>query len=78
MIMSSRHARVTVPDPSSCARFLSCEAGSVKLECNKASYETIQVERVENGLVHFKGEDRKRMNNMNSKLNALCIIRSEW
>ena len=32
MIMSSRHARVTVPDPSSCARFLSCEAGSVKLE----------------------------------------------
>ena len=30
-------------------------AGSVKLECNKASYETIQVERVENGLVHFKG-----------------------
>ena len=31
-------------------------AGSVKLECNKATYETIQVERVENGLVHFKGE----------------------
>ena len=24
--------RLTVPDPASCARFLSCEAGSVKLE----------------------------------------------
>jgi len=34
-------------------------AGSVKLECNKASYETIQVERVENGLVHFKGQNGK-------------------
>ena len=33
-------------------------AGSVKLECNKATYETIQVERVENGLVHFKGQIR--------------------
>jgi len=34
-------------------------AGSVKLECNKATYETIQVERVENGLVHFKGQNGK-------------------
>ena len=33
-------------------------AGSVKLECNKATYETIQVERVENGLVLFKGQIR--------------------
>jgi hypothetical protein len=31
------------------------QAGSVKLECNKATYETIQVERGEMGLVHFKG-----------------------
>ena len=37
--------------------FVGYKAGSVKLECNKASYETIQVERVENGLVHFKGEE---------------------
>ena len=42
---------------------LKCEQGfvgyksssSTKLECNKASYETIQVERSENGTVHFKG-----------------------
>ena len=34
-------------------------AGSVKLECNKASYETIQVERVEEGQVHFKGQNGK-------------------
>ena len=40
--------------------FVGYKAGSVKLECNKASYETIQVERVENGLVHFKGEIRQR------------------
>jgi len=33
--------------------------GSVKLECNKASYETIQVERVEEGQVHFKGQNGK-------------------
>lgn len=31
-------------------------AGSSRLECNKASYETIQVERADNGTVHFKGE----------------------
>jgi len=34
-------------------------AGSVKLECNKASYATIQVERVEEGQVHFKGQNGK-------------------
>lgn len=41
--------------------FVGYKAGSVKLECNKASYETIQVERVENGLVHFKGEIRQQI-----------------
>ena len=35
-------------------------AGSVKLECNKASYETIQVERAEEGQVHFKGEQQRK------------------
>lgn len=47
--------------------FVGYKAGSVKLECNKASYETIQVERVENGLVHFKGENRKTTNKVNTK-----------
>ena len=42
-------------------------AGSVKLECNKASYETIQVERVENGLVHFKGGNETFIGNMISE-----------
>jgi fascin 1/2 len=31
-------------------------ASSSKLECNKATYETIQVERGEKGVVFFKGE----------------------
>lgn len=31
-------------------------ASSPKLECNKATYETIQVERGEKGKVHFKGK----------------------
>lgn len=31
-------------------------ASSPKLECNKATYETIQVERGAKGMVHFKGE----------------------
>jgi hypothetical protein len=31
-------------------------ASSSKLECNKATYETIQVERGEKGIVFFKGE----------------------
>ena len=43
---------------------LKCEQGfvgykstsSTVLECNKASYETIVVERAENGVVYFKGE----------------------
>ena len=47
--------------------FVGYKAGSVKLECNKASYETIQVERVENGLVHFKGGDRMRTDKESEK-----------
>jgi fascin 1/2 len=43
---------------------LKCEQGfvgykstsSYKLECNKATYETIQVERSEKGVVFFKGQ----------------------
>ena len=31
-------------------------AGATKLECNKATYETIQVERADKGQVYFKGE----------------------
>jgi len=34
-------------------------SGSNKLECNKATYETIQVERAEGGQVHFKGQNGK-------------------
>ena len=30
--------------------------GSSKLECNKATYETILVERADKGAVHFKGK----------------------
>lgn len=33
--------------------------GNTKLECNKAMYETILVERGEKGLVHFKGHNGK-------------------
>ena len=31
-------------------------SGSTRLECNKATYETIIVERGDKGMVHFKGE----------------------
>nr|CAH7766797.1 unnamed protein product [Callosobruchus chinensis] len=34
-------------------------ASSPKLECNKATYETIQVERGEKGVVYFKGQNNK-------------------
>lgn len=34
-------------------------AGNVKLECNKAMYETILVERGEKGMVYFKGHNGK-------------------
>lgn len=30
-------------------------SSSLRLECNKASYETIQVERSDRGIVFFKG-----------------------
>jgi len=33
--------------------------GSVKVECNKASYETIHVERAEAGAVHLRGNNGK-------------------
>ena len=43
---------------------LKCDQGFVgyksstsnRLECNKAAYETIVVERADKGMVHFKGE----------------------
>ncbi|KAK9721423.1 Fascin domain [Popillia japonica] len=34
-------------------------ASSPKLECNKATYECIQVERSEKGIIHFKGQNGK-------------------
>lgn len=34
-------------------------SGNPKLECNKATYETIQVERGEKGVVYFKGQNNK-------------------
>ncbi|KAF2903734.1 hypothetical protein ILUMI_02442 [Ignelater luminosus] len=34
-------------------------ASSPKLECNKATYETIQVERAEKGVIYFKGQNGK-------------------
>jgi len=39
--------------------FVGYKSGTVRLECNKATYETIQVERGEMGLVHFKGQNGK-------------------
>ncbi|CAB4066789.1 FSCN1 [Lepeophtheirus salmonis] len=44
--------------------------GSTKLECNKANYETIVVERSEKGLVHFKGQNGKYINARNDGLSA--------
>lgn len=36
--------------------FVGYKAGSnVRLECNRATYETIQVERGDKGVVYFKG-----------------------
>lgn len=32
--------------------------GSTKLECNKATYETILVERSTRGIIYFKGNDK--------------------
>ena len=36
--------------------FVGYKAGSAKLECNKATYETIHVERGDRGKVFFKGQ----------------------
>lgn len=36
--------------------FVGLRQGSTKLECNKATYETIVVERAEKGIVYFKGK----------------------
>ena len=52
-------------------------AGSVKLECNKATYETIQVERVEGGQVHFKGNNHEEDTSV-TLINSFNLIRSEW
>lgn len=60
---------------------LKCEQGFVgyksssnpKLECNKATYETIQVERAEKGVVYFKGILRFHCNFIRErKLNFTC------
>eukprot|EP00096_Caligus_rogercresseyi_P011961 TRINITY_DN486_c0_g1_i4.p1 TRINITY_DN486_c0_g1~~TRINITY_DN486_c0_g1_i4.p1 ORF type:complete len:368 (-),score=67.24 TRINITY_DN486_c0_g1_i4:561-1664(-) len=45
-------------------------AGSPKLECNKASYETIVVERGEKGQVFFKGQNGKYLSTKGDGLNA--------
>lgn len=50
---------------------LKCEQGFVgfktngypKLECNKATYETIQVEKDEKGIVHLKGTQQHTQRN---------------
>jgi len=39
--------------------FVGYKSGTVRLECNKASYETIQVEKGDMGLVFFKGQNGK-------------------
>ena len=52
---------------------LKCEQGFVgrksssseRLECNRANYETIQVEKGQHGTVFFKGESRTWMVNSN-------------
>ena len=38
--------------------FVGYKAGGTKLECNKATYETIHVERGDRGKVSFKGQSR--------------------
>ncbi|XP_046404588.1 protein singed [Ischnura elegans] len=39
--------------------FVGYKSGSARLECNKATYETILVERGEKGIVYFKGHNGK-------------------
>ncbi len=36
--------------------FVGYKGNATKLECNKAAYETIRVERAEKGMVHLKGK----------------------
>ncbi|CAH0564572.1 unnamed protein product [Brassicogethes aeneus] len=43
---------------------------STKLECNKANYETIQVERGEKGVVYFKGQNSKYWHCDSETINA--------
>lgn len=45
-------------------------AGATKLECNKASYETIQVERADKGQVYFKGQNGKYLHFHDDGLSA--------
>ena len=47
-------------------------AGNPKLECNKATYECIQVERAEKGVIHFKGEFKRVKRHINK-----CSFNSE-
>ena len=62
---------------------LKCEQGyvgyrmatSVKLDCNKASYATFQVERAEGGLVHLKGKFQRLKPQI---LFYAAAPRSEW
>jgi len=39
--------------------FVGYRTGTIKMECNKATYETIQVEKGELGIVYFKGQNDK-------------------
>lgn len=42
--------------------FVGYRAGSNKLECNKANYEAVQVERGPKGLVYFKSKTNRLTN----------------
>ena len=53
-------------------------SGSTRLECNKASYETIVVERGDKGMVNFRGKKLSiksfcRFQKLNSKINPHSI-----
>jgi len=39
--------------------FVGYKSNGLRLECNKASYESIRVERREEGVVHFRGQNGK-------------------
>jgi len=57
--------------------FVGYKSGSVKLECNKATYETIQVERGELGLVHFKGKTFITFRKLFKKINLIIFVFSK-